>query len=197
MPQTRSARSGTRHSVTTPDDNAKIAKVACDALTRLSTDGDLIDAIKGMLRYNKYLKSTQALIEDLKQFDATFLPAEVELMRRQGLEYPAIFDALRVGLTIRPSARAKDTTPEAVLYNINRAQSQVCKFAAGAVSDRQRAQTEWTFGGILLLGIDVAGAVTITAGTGGAGMPAAGTLLLTSVTLGSTAALAGATGNIP
>ena len=117
-------------------------------------------------------------------------------MRRQGLEYPAISEALQVGLMTRPGTKVY-ANPEVILSNIGRAQSQVCQFAAGAVSDRQRAQTQWTWGGIVLLGVDLIAASAIAAGTLGAGMPASGTVVLVSVTLGSTAALAGATGNIP
>jgi hypothetical protein len=136
-------------------------------------------------------------MKNIGEFNATFLPAEVDLMRRQGLEYPAIIDALQVASRIRPHASVKDITPASIFASVNKAQSQVCQFAAGEVSNRQRAQTTWTMGGILLLGVDLTAAIAITTGTAGAGMPAAGTLVLTSVTLGSTAALAGATGNIP
>ena len=189
-------------SVTTQDDNAKIAKVACDALTQLTNDNDLVIAVSGLLFHPEvkeipYRQAAAALIDNIGEFNATFLPAEHDLMHRQGLEYPAIIDALQVASRIRSRASIKDATAAAILANINKAQSQVCEFAAGAVSDRQRIQTTWTMGGILLLGVDLTAALAITAGTVGTGMPAAGTLVLTSVALGSTAALAGATGSIP
>lgn len=185
------------HAVVSPEDKAKIARMACDALARLSKDPDLPAAVEATRKIKIDPGAAAALLENLREFDTTFLRTEAEWMRQQGLEYPAIVDTLQVALKTRPETRIKDVTPETILSNVNRAQSQVCEFAQRAVSDRQFAQTKWTYGGIVLIGVDLAVAIGIAAGTAGAGMPAAGTVVLTSVTLGTAAASAAAAGNIP
>ena len=41
------------HAVTSPEDNARIAKVACDALTRLSKDPALMDTLHNVAEMGK------------------------------------------------------------------------------------------------------------------------------------------------
>lgn len=186
------------HAVVSAEDNARITRIACDALTRSTRDNDLLLAADTVLFHKLSIDrgAAAALAENLDQFNAVFLPAEAELMRAQGLDYPAIVDALHIASKTRPNSSVKDLTPASIFSNVNRAQSQVCRFAESAVSERQRAQTRWTYGGILIMGADLAGALAIIMGTTGTGTPAL-PVVLTSVALGSTAAVAGATGNIP
>ena len=187
------------HAVVSADDNARIARMACDALTRLTKDHDLVVAGDEFLfrRIKADRSVAVALIENLTEFNAEFLPAEAELLRAQGLEYPALVDALRVASQMRPMANVKNLTPATIFSDVNLAQSQVCQFAKGAVSARQRAQTLWTFSGIVLAVADLGGAIAFVAGSWGVGMPAAGELLLTSTAVGTQVAIAGVTGTIP
>lgn len=141
--------------------------------------------------------AAQALIQNIEEFNDVFLPIELDKMRAKGFNYPAITDALQVASKTRPSASVRDLTAAEVLSSVNMAQSQVCQFAQSEVSDRQRAQTAWTFSGIVLMVVDIGAGAAIAFGTGGSGMPALGTVVLASVTVGSAAAFAGIKGNIP
>lgn len=129
------------HAVVTREGNARIAKLACDALTRLSHDDQLRVAVNEVSRNTDANRGAAGrLLENLAEFNASFLPAEADLMRSQDLDYAAIVDVLQVALKTRTTTKVGGLTQEAIIASINRGREQVCQFAAAAVSDRQRAQ---------------------------------------------------------
>jgi hypothetical protein len=77
------------------------------------------------------------------------------------------------------------------------AQNETCRLATEAVNDRQRRASQWTWGGVLLVVVDV-GAVAAAGGvTGGTAAPIVGAIALTSISIGAQAAISGAKGDVP
>lgn len=186
--------------VLSDDDNGRIAKVACDALSRLTEDPSFKNALTDILS-QKNLGSSQslavALAESLANFNTVFLPAEIEIMRSAGLEYPVIFDGLQIASRERIRANLKEVSAVDVMGKVQAAKETVCKFAAGIVKERERRAVQWTFGGVVLIGVDVAAAIGIGAVSSGALAVAAGAVIVTSIGVGADAANRGAKGDIP
>ena len=186
--------------VLSEDDNGRITKIACDALTRLVEDASFKAALSDILS-PKNLGSSQspafALVENLSEFNSVFLPAELENLRRAGLEYPAIFDSLQIASRERIRANLKEVSAVAVMGNVQIGRGVVCGMAAAIVTDRQRKAVQWTFGGVTLVVADVAGAIGIASLSSGTLAGAAGAVVVSSIGVGATAAISGAKGDIP
>jgi hypothetical protein len=187
-------------SVLTQDDNGRIAKIACDALNKLIEDENFRRALTDILlpdRLKSYQSSAFALAENLKEFNQTFLPAELENLHRAGLEYPAVFDGLQIASRERLRVNLKEISAIAVMRDVQTGRDAVCNMAAGIVTERQRRAAQWTFGGVTLVVVDVAGAIGIAAVSGGALAVGAGAVVVSSIGIGAAAAISGAKGDIP
>ncbi|MGH7064727.1 MAG: hypothetical protein ACREET_11670 [Stellaceae bacterium] len=182
------------------DDNGRIAKIACGTLSQLVDDANFKKALSDMLSEKSFgsLRSpAYGLIENLAEFNRTFLPAELENLRRAGLDYPAVFDVLQIASRGRTRANLKELSAVDVLQKITSGREAVCKLAAGIVSERDRKAAEWTFGGVTLVVVDVASAIGIASVSGGALAVAAGAVAATSIDIGANAAVSGLKGDIP
>ena len=182
------------------DDNGRIAKIACDALTRLMEDASFKAALSDILS-PKTLESFRspafALVENLREFNSDFLPAEMENLRHAGLEYPAVFDSLQIASRERIRANLKEVSAVAVMEKVQTGRDAVCRMAAGIVEERQRKAAQWTFGGVTLVVVDVVGAIGIASLSGGTAAIAAGAVAVSSIGVGADAAIRGAKGDIP
>lgn len=185
------------HAVLSGEDNARIVRIACDTLKRLADDSNLKATLDTSRKLDASRARIEALLKDLNEFDASFVPFEAGEMQRQGLDFPATNEAMQVALKSRTNAGASQPTAEEVIHTIRAAQERVCQFATAAVSARERAQTTWTFSGVVIIAVDAVAAAGIVAGTGGGGMPAAGTLAVASISIGLAATNAGIRGEVP
>jgi hypothetical protein len=186
--------------VLTEDDNGRIVRIACDSLKQLAEDPSFKTALSDILSRNN-LQSTQSpaydLVANLATFNSVFLPAEQDNLRRAGLEYPAVFDALQIASRERLRANLKEISAVAVMDKIHTARDAVCRMAATSVAERQRKAAQWTFGGVTLIVVDVAGAIGIASLSSGVLAVAAGAVAVSSIDIGANAAINGAKGDIP
>lgn len=180
--------------VLTRDDNGRIVKIACDALTRLVEDGDFKNALSEILAKNK-TDTASALLEKLSEFNQTFLPAELNNLVRAGLDYPV--DALQIAARGRTRANIKDISAIEVMKDVQIAKDSVCRMAASAVTEQQRKAVQWTFGGVTLIVVDVAAALGVGALSGGGLAVASGAIFVSSIGVGAAAAVSGSRGEIP
>lgn len=182
------------------DDNGRIAKIACDALTRLVGDASFRAALSDILspkNLESFRSPAYALVQNLNEFDSKFLPSELENLRRSGLEYPTIFDDLQIASRVRIRANLKEVSAAAVMEKVQIGRDTVCRMATGIVEEQQRKATLWTFGGVTLVVVDVAGAIGSALVSGGAAAIAVVPVAVSSIGVGAEAALMGAKGDIP
>jgi hypothetical protein len=183
-----------------PDDNVMIVRIQCEALTTLIKDANFTRALQDILspgNLNDYRSPAYALLNDLPEFNKTFLPEEQADLLKAGVQYPEIFTTLDIASRERARAALTEVSSVSVMYAVEVAQRETCRLATEAVNDRQRKASQWTWGGILLVVVDV-GAIAAAAGaSGGAAAPAAATIAVTSISIGAQAAISGAKGDIP
>jgi hypothetical protein len=184
-----------------PDDNVTILKIQCDALTTLSKDENFTKALQDILspgNLSNYTSPAYALLNDLPEFNKTFLPEEQANLLKAGVQYPVIFTTLDIASRERARAALTAVSAVSVMNAVAIAKQETCRLATEAVDDRQRRASQWTFGGILLVVVDVGAVVAAGAMTGGAAVPVAtATIAGASITLGAQAAISGAKGDIP
>ncbi|MEA2896158.1 MAG: hypothetical protein QOJ84_1773 [Bradyrhizobium sp.] len=145
----------------------------------------------------KNMKSATAafkMIDSLAEFNAVFLPAELENLQRAGLEYP--IDNLQIAVRERNRTNLKEISAIGVMNNVQTGKDSVCRMASDIVTERQLRAAQWTFGGIILVAADVG--VTIGAATlGGPLAVPLGAVAISSIGLGGTAAFNASKGDIP
>ena len=176
------------------DDNGRIVKIACDALTRLVEDGDFKNALSDILSKSKTDKAS-ALLEKLSDFNKDFLQVELDNLVRAGLDYPV--DALQIATRERTKANVKNISAIDVMKDVQTAKDSVCRMAASAVTEQQRKAAQWTFGGVTLIVVDVVAALGVGAVSGGALAVASEAVLVSSIGVGAAAAVSGSRGEIP
>jgi hypothetical protein len=183
--------------VLSQDDNGRIARIACDALTRLVEDSAFKAALRDILssRNPGSTSASSALVENLSEFNKVFLPAELQNLLDAGLEYPV--DALQIASRERTRANLKEISADAVMDNVRTGRESVCRMAAGIVTERQRKAAQWTFGGVTLVVVDVLAALGVGGASGGGLAVAALAVSVASISVGATAAASGARGDVP
>jgi hypothetical protein len=180
------------------EENGRIARIACDTLSRLIEDKDFGNALADMLSEGnrKVLKGTASkLIEDLSNFNDVFISAELDNMHRAGLDYPVIVSALDAASRRRVGTNT-DLSAGEVLKQLDTARQAVCEMARGIVSARQRAVAQWTISGVVLIVVDTSGAIGIAAASSGVLAVAAGAVFVASIDIGANVALSGVRGDV-
>lgn len=182
--------------VLTRDDRGRIAKIACDALTKLAGDPDFESALKNVLEKHSGSKSAaNALVETLSDFNDVFLRTELDYLREAGLQYPV--DILQVASRQRTRVNLRELSSITVMGNVQAGKDTVCRLSTAAVTEQQQKAVVWTFTGATLIVVDVAAALTIGAGSSGALAVAAGAVVVASIGIGADAAKSGAKGDVP
>jgi hypothetical protein len=155
------------HTALSLDDAGRIAKIACEALTRLINDPDFKSAIQsiGGTKFQQNRAAGNQLIREVREFNEKFLTIEQENLRDVGYDPQTIKEILDSAEKIRSRAGDKDLTPKAVEEVIRNFQENVCKAALNVRNEEQAREIIIGFFGVALIVGDMAGEI-LTAGVG-------------------------------
>lgn len=145
-----------------PAENAGIARTACGAMTKLVDDEHYQAALVSLLspdHLGPLAGKADGLINNLAEFNMTFLRIEEETLKEAGLEYPVVFDALRIASVARTHVYLGGSlSVEVVTQDVKYVKDTICELATGNVADPQRAAINRMMGAITLEVADVMGA---------------------------------------
>ena len=149
------------HSALTLSDEQKgqIAKIGCEALTRLVNDPDFNDAINGLLSSKERLENqTKAydLLVDAHEFNEVFLRTEGKALQAAGLDFPTTIESLARVSARRDVETLKETTAPRVLEATLQAQKAVCALETRLVTQDQAAHVMWAILGVVIIVANVA-----------------------------------------
>jgi hypothetical protein len=154
------------------EQKGRIAKIGCEALTRLVKDPDFNESLKGLLSSKESGKAqAQAydLLNNVDEFNEEFLRTEEKALQAAGLDFPTTVNALALVSTHRDVETLKDMTVARVVATILQAQSAVCTLKTHVITQEQATDTMW----LILGGAIIAANVAATAATVGLAVPAA------------------------
>jgi methyl-accepting chemotaxis protein len=150
------------------DDLGRIAKIACEALTKLVSDPDFKRALQTMNnpRFNQSRGPAHDLIVNVRDFNDKFVPIEEKNLRDVGYDAQTIKDMMDAASKVRTRAQVNKISAEAVEAAIRQFQASVCEMAEASARHQDIKDSSSSFFGVVLIIGDIAGeALTATVGT--------------------------------